>query len=189
MLKAEGPNLYHLSDEALKDRILTILQGMCSEDGDLTEVPTISQSVLNFLIEHDPGRRDFFGNINNWVNTVQNSETSVSPTINNKLFEKMDEQLDIINLIIEDIKSHFTSNLIIAQNEAALRISKVGEIIKIIESKYPGISLDPFFKTGFIENILADYSTEQLLSSSITSEVISLINSDIILYLSSNGMF
>lgn len=29
LLKAEGPNLYHLTDEAFKDRILTILYGLC----------------------------------------------------------------------------------------------------------------------------------------------------------------
>jgi hypothetical protein len=53
LLKAEGLNLYHLSDEALKDRILTILHGMCSERTEsLSDVPTMSQSVMDFIAQN-----------------------------------------------------------------------------------------------------------------------------------------
>lgn len=192
MLKAEGPNLYHLSDEALKDRILTILHGMCSEGDELSEVPTMSQSVMDFIVKNDPGRQDFFGNINNWVNTVQKSETSISEssTINNQLFAKMDEHLETISLIMKELRSDLSKNLIELQSESiSLRLIKVDEIIKIIQSKYPGICLDPFFNTGFIEDILANYSSEQLLSPSLFAEALNLINSEILLYLNSSMMF
>ncbi|SRR6266568_1288599 len=110
LLKAEGPNIYHLSDEALKDRILTILRGLCSEGDDLSDVSTMRQSVFDTIIREDPGNRDWFGFINSWVNTTQISSSSSST---NYQFEKLDEQIEIISSVIREIKSHLTNNLVV----------------------------------------------------------------------------
>jgi ABC-type antimicrobial peptide transport system permease subunit len=112
ILEAEGPSMYHLSNAELRERLLTILHGMCSEDGDLSDVTTLRQSVFDFIMRNDPGNSDWFGEINSWVNTVNTDSTSLS-TINNQSFEKIDEHIETISSIIKDLKSHLTNNLVV----------------------------------------------------------------------------
>nr|YP_010192438.1 hypothetical protein LK379_mgp14 [Amanita sinensis]QZN08175.1 hypothetical protein [Amanita sinensis] len=83
LLKAEDPNIYNLSDVILRERILNILHGMCTTEDSLSDIPTITQSVFNYIREQDPGTRDFLGNINERVNTTQYSLNTNNPLIEN----------------------------------------------------------------------------------------------------------
>ena len=49
----------------------------------------------------NPGNSNWFGNVNNWVNTMQTSSTS------NLYLEKMDDHIEDISLVL---KSHILAN-------------------------------------------------------------------------------
>lgn len=146
LLKAEGPNLYHLSDEALKDRILTILHGLCSQGDDLSDVSTMRQSIFESITREDPGNRDFFGNINNWLTDIQTNSTS---STNNFHFEKLDEQIEVISLVVKELKSHISNNLVESNlNNLHIRdyfnVSNplINKLYEILSKTNPDITID-----------------------------------------------
>lgn len=143
--------------------------------------------------ELNPEFKQEINEIVEWTDRVEGPSQDYLDTLED--LKQINEFSGNLDNVIEDISSQLTeitnlTNEILQEDLLIkLRIAKVDEILKIIESKHPGITSEPFFNTGFIENVLVNYSTDQLLTSHVTSEVVNLINSDILLYLNSSGMF
>nr|YP_010192415.1 hypothetical protein LK379_mgp09 [Amanita sinensis]QZN08152.1 hypothetical protein [Amanita sinensis] len=163
LLKVEDPNIYTLSDEALKERILNILHGMCSESDSLSEVPTLTQSVFDYIREQDPGTRDFMGNINEWVNTTQYNLNT-----NNPLFENLDAKLEKLSLAIKEIKSTINNNINNLPNSELLTYFNVND--NFITKLYYLINS---------ENHIIDYTT---LNNIMISSSLPLIESNLDVY-------
>jgi hypothetical protein len=101
-------------------------------------------------------------------------------------------EINFIKQVLESMKSNIsspienTSNIIPQFNIESIRETKLNEILKYINDKYPTTTSDPFI-TDWIKGIVDQYDYIQLLSTVCQTEIINKINCNIIIW--SCGIF
>jgi hypothetical protein len=161
MLKAaEGSNAYHLSDQALKDKILTILHGMCSEGDDLSEVPSIPQSVFDELIKNNPADRIWYNSLQDWVNNIKGS----SPSNISSVYSSELKWLQELKETLISRSSSLSDNSYSLNNLEEIRVSKINQVVNYFKSNDVVVNT---YTQDLIESLINSYNYTQLMNPDI----------------------
>jgi hypothetical protein len=152
----------------------------------VTSFGEISPTEFAELIANDPQGPAYLNHIQKWVDNVAPSSSSSSS------YGSHTSEINFIKQVLESMKSNLsspienTSNIIPQFNIESIRETKLNEILKYINDKYPTTTSDPFI-TDWIKGIVDQYDYLQLLSTVCQTEIINKINCNIIIW--SCGIF
>jgi len=128
----------------------------------VTSLGEMEPEVFANLLANDPKGPAFLEHIQKWCDSV--------PTIISSNPESHSSEINFLRQVIESMKSNIsspienTSNIIPQFNIESIRETKLNEILKYVNEKYPTTTSDPFI-TDWIKGIVDQYDYLQLLST------------------------
>jgi hypothetical protein len=159
----------------------------------VTSLGEMEPDVFAELLANDPQGPAYLQHIQKWVDNVPSSSSSSSS------YGSHTSEINFIRQVLESMKSKDNSPIeqlsnslpenissIPQLNIESIRETKLNEIIKYVNDKYPTTTSDPFI-TDWIKDVVDQYDYLQLLSTVCQTEIINKINCNIIIW--SCGIF
>jgi|SRR5580693_6525871 hypothetical protein len=150
----------------------------------VTSLGEMEPETFAELLRNDPQGPAYLEHIQTWVDNV--------PTIISSNPGSHSSEINFLRQVLDSMKSNTsspienTSNIISQFNIESIRETKLNEILKYVNEKYPTTTSDPFI-TDWIKGIVDQCDYLQLLSTVCQTEIINKINCNIIIW--SCGIF
>jgi hypothetical protein len=187
-------NFAQTSDAHIIEKIQEVLYGMCSEGENLSDIDPVTFANE---IRNNPQYSGWFNSIQDWANDIK---TSSGKSFNSSELEFLTRLKDELNStsnspIVEVLNtSSDPSNSVSQLSEAiipqvdieALKKVRFEEAMDYLNLSYSNIASDPTI-TNWVHSIINSYDYNQIISPTISSDIINKINCNIIIW--SSGIF